>query len=87
VIVATATYPNKYSKAAATRKANNSARYQRIRLRFNELYHADRKRIDDVIVLLQHEFCLTKRTLETVLKDREAETKKPVASQQALVFG
>lgn len=59
---------DKIYKIIATRKRNTEARNTRIRLRFNELYNERRQRIDDVILTLQEEFCLSKSTIEGVLK-------------------
>jgi hypothetical protein len=72
IATAAAPYPlaldERIRKALTTRKRNFEARNERIRMRFNALYNQERKRIDDVIVILTEEFCLSKSTIESVLK-------------------
>jgi hypothetical protein len=58
-------------KIAETRKKNSSARNERIRLRFNELFNDRRIRYDDVMNTLALEFCLAQSTIMKMLKKRD----------------
>lgn len=59
---------SRYQKSSASRIGNTGKRNERIRLRFNYLYNEERKRIDDIIMILCDEFSLTKRSIQTALK-------------------
>lgn len=49
------------------RKAMTQKRNQKIRQRFTRLYEKDRLRMDDVVLRLCDEFCLSPITIERIL--------------------
>jgi hypothetical protein len=55
-------------KVNAIKKKNLERRNLMINEKFNQKYHVERKRIDDVIQELMSEYSLSKSTIESVLK-------------------
>lgn len=53
------------------RKANVQKKHEAIRQRFNELYHQQRTRIDDVVTALSEEFYMSTVTIEKILSNRK----------------
>jgi hypothetical protein len=82
----TVQYSDKYEKASAVKRANREARYERIRQRFNEKYHIQRQRLDDVIAELAQEFTLAPSTIQTALKSPSEPIKKTPVVQGSLAF-
>lgn len=68
------------------RAQNTNTRHERVKQKVNELFNKERKRFDDVIAQVAHDFCISERTVKNILKgyDRPKSASNPNTRQLSM---